>query len=436
MVNSFFFPVSKFSKFGTTSFKTTGKPKKFVSFTLIKYIQEMKSTPAFMLIILLLLCFLPQCDTGSANISGSDVVTGAEKIMDYLPLIRNKRIAIVANQTSMAGNKHLVDTLFSLGIDIKAIFAPEHGFRDLADAGESISNGRDSLTGLPVVSLYGTHLKPTPDDLKGLDVIIYDIQDVGTRFYTYISTMTYVMESCAAYGIKFIVLDRPNPNGFYIDGNILDTAYKSFVGLHPVPVVYGMTAGEYAQMVNGEGWLEKGIKCDLTVIKCDNYNHKTLYNLPVKPSPNLPNQTAIYLYPSLCFFEGTEISCGRGTGFPFQVFGSPDLPDRGFSFIPESMPGAGNPKFRGEKCFGTDLRNSISDGIVPRPQLNLEWIIRAYNDYPEKDKFFRSYFDVLAGGPALREQIINGLTADEIRTSWSQGLEKFAKIREKYLLYK
>jgi uncharacterized protein YbbC (DUF1343 family) len=435
MVNSYSSLVPKFSKFDTTSLTIAGNHKKFISFTLILNNSEMKGIPILLLVVLLT-GYLPGCRTGPVSKTGSDVVTGAMRIKDYISLIKDKKIAIVANQTTLIGKKHLVDTLLSLGLDIKAIFAPEHGFRNLADAGMSIDNDRDSVTGLPVISLYGTHLQPTSDDLNETDVVIFDIQDVGTRFYTYISTMTYVMESCAENNIKFIVLDRPNPNGFYCDGNILDTAYRSFVGLHPVPVVHGMTVGEYAQMVNGEGWLKGGIKCDLTIIKCDNYTHDKFYNLPVRPSPNLPNQTAIYLYPSLCFFEGTEVSCGRGTRFPFQVFGSPKLPDRGFSFIPESVAGALNPRFQGEKCFGTDLRNSIQEGIVPQPHLNLEWVIEAYKDYPEKEKFFRSYFDVLAGGPVLREQIIKGMTADEIRATWTDGLEKYSRMREKYLLYK
>jgi uncharacterized protein YbbC (DUF1343 family) len=435
MVNSYSSLVPKFSKFDTTSLTIAGNHKKFISFTLILNNSEMKGIPILLLVVLLT-GYLPGCRTGPVSKTGSDVVTGAMRIKDYISLIKDKKIAIVANQTTLIGKKHLVDTLLSLGLDIKAIFAPEHGFRNLADAGMSIDNDRDSVTGLPVISLYGAHLQPTSDDLNETDVVIFDIQDVGTRFYTYISTMTYVMESCAENNIKFIVLDRPNPNGFYCDGNILDTAYRSFVGLHPVPVVHGMTVGEYAQMVNGEGWLKGGIKCDLTIIKCDNYTHDKFYNLPVRPSPNLPNQTAIYLYPSLCFFEGTEVSCGRGTRFPFQVFGSPKLPDRGFSFIPESVAGALNPRFQGEKCFGTDLRNSIQEGIVPQPHLNLEWVIEAYKDYPEKEKFFRSYFDVLAGGPVLREQIKKGMTADEIRATWTDGLEKYSRMREKYLLYK
>jgi uncharacterized protein YbbC (DUF1343 family) len=362
--------------------------------------------------------------------------TGAENINDYLSLIKGKNIAIVANQTSMVGNRHLVDTLLSQGIRIKQIFAPEHGFRYMADAGAVITDGKDPNTGIQIISLYGKQYKPTSENLKGIDVVLYDIQDVGTRFYTYISTLHYVLESCAENNVQCIVLDRPNPNGFYFDGNVSDTAHRSFVSMDPVPIVHGLTVGEYAMMANGEGWLKGGVKCSLKVIKCQNYTHNTYFEVPIKPSPNLPNQTSIYLYPSLCFFEGTVVSCGRGTKFPFQVFGSPDLPDRGFSFTPESVPGATNPVHLGNKCYGTDLRRSIENKKVPSPKLNLEWVISAYNDYPEKEKFFTKYFDVLAAGPTLREQIIKGMSSEEIRATWKEGLIKYGKIREKYLLYK
>jgi uncharacterized protein YbbC (DUF1343 family) len=363
-------------------------------------------------------------------------IPGANQIELYRSVIEGKSVAVVANQTSMIESTHLVDTLLSLGINIKIIFAPEHGFRNLADAGETIENGKDIETGIPVISLYGSHLKPTARDLAGIDVVIFDIQDVGTRFYTYISTLHYLLESCAENHVKCLILDRPNPNGFYFDGNILDTVYHSFVGMDPVPVVHGMTVGEYAKMINGEGWLKNGVRCDLIVIKCKNYTHKSLYELPIKPSPNLPNQTSIYLYPSLCFFEGTAISLGRGTLFPFQVFGSPDLPDRGFSFIPHSVPGAKNPPLLGIRCFGTDLRDALKNKLVPKPELNLDWLISAYQDFPNKDKFFNSYFDVLAGGPVLREQILKGMTSEQIRATWKEGLSRFSKIRQKYLLYK
>ena len=363
-------------------------------------------------------------------------IPGAGRPDLYLPLITGKPVAVVANQASMTGKMHIVDFLLSKGIDVKRIFAPEHGLRGVAEAGESISDGKDAVTGLPVISLYGSHFKPTPEDLKGIDIVIFDIQDVGVRFYTYISTLHYVMEACAENGKMCIVLDRPNPNGFYIDGNIADTSYKSFVGLHPVPIVYGMTIGEYAMMINGEKWLRGGVKCDLEVIKCKYYTNKTYYELPVRPSPNLPNQTSVYLYPSICLFEGTSISLGRGTPFPFQVYGSPLLPDKGFSFIPVSVPEAKNPPLAGLKCYGKDLRDAIKEKLVPSHGINLEWLIEAWQDYPQKDKFFTAYFDVLACGPVLREQIGKGMTADQIRESWKPGLTEFRKIRAKYLLYK
>jgi uncharacterized protein YbbC (DUF1343 family) len=362
-------------------------------------------------------------------------IPGSYQIDLYRDAIQGKSVALVANQTSMIVHTHLLDSLLSIGIDIRLVFAPEHGFRNMADAGEMIEDGRDSQTGITLVSLYGTHLKPTAKDLKGIDVVLFDIQDVGARFYTYISTLHYIMEACSENSIKCIVLDRPNPNGFYFDGNILDTAYSSFVGMDPVPIVHGMTMGEYAQMINGEGWLKGGVKCDLTVIKCRNYDHKSYYTLPDKPSPNLPNQNSVYLYPSICFFEGTVISCGRGTSFPFQAFGSPYLPDRGFSFTPASVSGAKNPPLLGVKCYGTDLRQAIDKKMVPKAEVNLEWLIGAYKDFPKKEDFFLPYFDVLAGGPVLREQIQNGMSARHIRAKWKEGLAKFSRIREKYLLY-
>ncbi|MBP5589899.1 MAG: DUF1343 domain-containing protein, partial [Bacteroidales bacterium] len=304
------------------------------------------------LVFLLLLGVSIYACSNKAPSSNSDVpfAVGAELLDQYVHLLDVQNVGVVANQTSMVNDEHLVDVLLGKGVNLVSIFALEHGFRGVADAGATISDDKDEKTGLPIVSLYGSHRKPTPEDLNGLDVMIFDIQDVGARFYTYISSLHYVLEACAENGVSCIVLDRPNPNGFYVDGNILDTAYSSFVGMHPVPVVHGMTIGEYAQMINGEGWLNNGLKCDLIVIPCQNYTHSTPYELPIKPSPNLPNQNSIYLYPSLCWFEGTNISVGRGTSFPFQVYGAPELPDRGFSFTPESVAGATNPPFKGVKC--------------------------------------------------------------------------------------
>lgn len=363
-------------------------------------------------------------------------VPGANRIEQYRHLIEGKAVALVANQTSMAGQTHLVDNLKGIGIDLKVIFAPEHGFRDLASAGQAIEDSRDVRTGIPIISLYGAKQKPSPDDLSGIEVVLFDIQDVGARFYTYISTLHYVMEACAENKVGLIVLDRPNPNGFYTDGNIADTSRRSFVAMHPIPVVHGMTVGELAQMINGEGWLKGAIRCDLKVIKCENYTHKTLYELPVMPSPNLPNQTSVYLYPSLCFFEGTRISLGRGTPFPFQVYGSPGLPDTGFSFTPESVPAAVNPPFKGVKCYGVDLRDAIAQKLVPGKALNFEWLIDAYTRYPDKENFFTPYFDVLAAGPQLREMIISGMSGNQIRETWKVDLNEFIKRRQKYLLYK
>ncbi len=387
-------------------------------------------------LIILTFLFVTAGTACSADKNDNRLMTGAERISEYLPLIEGKTVAVVANQTSMVGSAHLIDTMLSLGADIELIFAPEHGFRDLADAGAVITSGTDPVTGINVMSLYGNKKKPAAEDLEGIDIVIFDIQDVGTRFYTYLTTMCYVMEACAENGKQFIVLDRPNPNGYYVDGPILDTAgYSSFVGIHPIPVVHGMTLGEYAGMVNGEGWLAKGVKCDLKVIQCENYTHSTMYELPVIPSPNLPNMNSIYLYPSICFSEGTILSCGRGTSFAFQVLGAPKMPDSGFSFTPQPTFGASNPKHNGVVCYGTDLRNALADGLVPKPEMNLGWIIEAYNAYPEKESFFNGYFDTLAGSSTLREQIIRGMTVEEIRATWKEGLDKFRTIRAKYLLY-
>ena len=354
----------------------------------------------------------------------------------YLPVIAGKRVAIVANHASRIGNTHLVDSLLKRKVNIVKIFSPEHGFRGQSEAGEMLGSNIDSKTGLPVISLYGKHKKPTAEDLASVDIVLFDLQDVGTRFYTYISTLTYVMEACAENGISVILLDRPNPNGFYVDGPVLEPAFSSFVGMHPVPVVYGMTIGEYALMVNGEKWLKNEAQCDLQLIRLENYQHNMLVTLPVSPSPNLPNWESIYLYPSLCFFEGTIVSEGRGTDYPFQIYGHPDFPHGSFAFTPRSIKGASvNPKFKGERCFGQDLRSYANNYRHNDQQLNLSWLINSYQLLSGKNDFFISYFDTLAGTDKLRKQIEAGATEEEIRESWKEDLRAFNKIREKYLLY-
>lgn len=366
------------------------------------------------------------------------VQTGAERTELYLDLLMDREIGIVANQTSMIGEVHLVDSLYALGSHVTRIwkvFSPEHGFRGEAEYGELVEDGVDPKTGFPVVSLYGRNRKPSDADLAELDLVVFDIQDVGTRFYTYISTLYYVMQACAENGKELLVLDRPNPNGFYVDGPVLEPEFSSFVGMHEVPVVYGMTIGEYARMINGEGWLGEGLTCDLRVIPCRNYTHRSLYELPVAPSPNLPNMNSIYLYPSLCFFEGTVISEGRGTDAPFEVFGHPDLQGMDFSFTPEPRPGAAShPKHMGKTCHGRDLRY-LRDSLDRPAHLNLSWLISAYRNFPDKENFFIPYFENLAGTARLRQQIRDGWSEEEIRFSWQEDLDAFRRIRSKYLLY-
>jgi len=359
------------------------------------------------------------------------VITGAEKIDHITRELQGKAVALVVNYTALVGSTHLADTLKSHNIDIKKIMAPEHGFRGDAANGEHVKDGFDTKTGLPVVSLYGKNRKPTPEQLSDADVVVYDIQDVGVRFFTYISTLHYVMEACAENNKKLIVLDRPNPNAHYIDGPVLNPEFKSFVGMHPVPVVHGMTVGEFAQMINGEGWLENKAKCDLTVIPLSNWTHNDRYSLPVRPSPNLPNDQAVRLYPSICLFEGTTISLGRGTDFPFQAIGHPDLKDMPFQFTPVTIPGmALNPPQENKLCYGLDLRNvSIPD------KLDLHYLIDMYKAFPDKEKFFIPFFERLAGGTVLREQIQKGLTEDEIRTTWQADLDNYKAMRKQYLLY-
>ncbi len=363
------------------------------------------------------------------------IVVGAERTELYINKLKNKKVAVLTNQTGLIKNTSIVDSLVALKINIVKIFSPEHGFRGSADAGQTVKNGKDVKTGIPIISLYGKHKKPTAEDLKGVDIVVYDIQDVGVRFYTYISTLHYMMEACAENNVELLVLDRPNPNGYFVDGPVLQPKYKSFIGMDPVPIVYGMTVGEYAKMLNGEKWLKNGEQCKLEVIKCKNYNHKKFYKLPVKPSPNLPNMTAVLYYPTLGLFEGTVMSVGRGTDAPFQLIGHPKLSDGYVDFTPKSMPGAKHPKFEGVKCKGYDARDNGIDYIVEKRGIGLPCLIKAYANLTEKDGYFKPSFNLLAGNSELKEQIKFRIHADEIRDSWAEDLKKFKEIRKKYLLY-
>lgn len=398
----------------------------------------------------------------AAQTGEKKVITAAERIPVYLPLIKGKNIGVFANHTSMVGNTHLVDTLRKLGVNIKVIFGPEHGFRGTAPAGEKISNYTDEETGIPVVSLYGSKRRPSAEDVKGIDILLFDIQDVGVRFYTYISSLEEFMEAAFEFKISLLLLDRPNPNGHYVDGPVLDLKYRSFVGRQPVPVVYGMTMAEYAMMLTGEKWLsEKANKYadyfqkvtqhhpdtpfHFMVIKNANYDHKTKYVLPVKPSPNLPNIQSIYLYPSTCYFEGTVLSEGRGTDKQFQVFGHPSLPKNLYSFTPNPNEGAKSSKHFGKVCYGWDLSGTVEDVLAKVDnKLQLKWLIDAYKLFPQKDSFFivpksgrmeESFFTKLAGNNALWQQIKTGKSEAEIRKSWEPKLGEFKAIRKKYLLY-
>tara|TARA_B100001250_G_scaffold144171_1_gene123409 strand:- start:7904 stop:9046 length:1143 start_codon:yes stop_codon:yes gene_type:complete len=362
------------------------------------------------------------------SINAQSIQIGAERINIYTPLLQNKNVAVVGNQTSMIGKTHLVDSLLSLNIKITKVFSPEHGFRGRADAGAKIEDEVDRETGIPIISLYGKNKKPQEEHLQQIDIFLFDIQDVGARFYTYISTLHYIMESAAENNIKVIILDRPNPNGHYIDGPIREDGFESFVGMHPIPIVHGMTIGEYGKMINGEGWITK--TCDLTIIKMGKYTHDMHYNLPIKPSPNLPNSRSINLYPSLCLFEGTNVSIGRGTKYPFQHFGAPYLKGN-YSFIPKSTKGSKFPKNENQECFGTDLR--FQDDYLT--EINLNWLIECYKNCPEKEKFFNNFFDKLAGTNKLKMQIISGKNSKEIRSSWKKELEEFKRTRAKYLIY-
>jgi len=360
-----------------------------------------------------------------------EIKTGADNFTYYLPLLKGKNVGIVTNQTGILSNKtHLVDFLLEKNINLQKIFAPEHGFRGSADAGEHVIDGKDSKTGLPIVSLYGDNKKPKPEQLKGIDVMLFDLQDVGVRFYTYISSLHYIMEACAENNVELIVLDRPNPNGSIVDGPILEKENSSFVGMHVIPLLHGMTIGEYAQMIDGEKWLKNGIQCSLKVIPCLNYKREMSYSLPVKPSPNLPNDQSINLYASLCLFEGTTISVGRGTEMQFQIYGSPYLPKSSFSFTPKPNFGAKDPVYNGKLCYGENLTT------IPKvSNLELKWLMKAYNETPDKTKFFNPFFTKLAGTKKLQQQIEAGIPEFEIRKSWEKGLNDFKTMRKKYLIY-
>ncbi len=379
------------------------------------------------------------------------IITGAENVKAYLPILKNKNVGIVTNQTGVIittkpssvplyNGSHaegttinfinLVDFLVNQKISVQKIFAPEHGFRGTADAGEHVVDGKDTKTGLPIISLYGNNKKPKAEQLAGIDVMVFDLQDVGARFYTYISTLHYIMEACAENNIQLIVLDRPNPNGAIVDGPILEKEYTSFVGMHPIPLLHGMTIGEYAKMINGEKWLKNGIQCNLTVIPCLNYKREMTYRLPVKPSPNLPNDQAVNLYPSLCLFEGTNVSVGRGTEMQFQIYGSPYLPISDFSFTPIPNLGAKDPVYKNQVCYGENLTS------IPRVnQLELKWLVKAYTTTSDKSNFFSDFFTKLAGTKKLQQQIESGISEQEIRKSWEKGLNQFKEMRKKYLIY-
>ncbi len=363
------------------------------------------------------------------------IITGAERTEIYVNSLKNKRVGIVANQTTVIGKTHLVDSLLSLGIEVKKVFSPEHGFRGTASAGEHVKSSKDIKTGLPIVSLYGKNKKPTKEQISDLDVIIFDIQDVGARFYTYISTLHYVMEAAAENGKKILVFDRPNPNGFYVDGPVLNPKFESFVGKHKIPVVHGLTVGELAKMINGEGWLKNGIKCELEVVKSLNYEHTDFYKLPVAPSPNLPNMSSVYLYPSICFFEGTSVSVGRGTDLPFQVIGSPFIDSTEFSFIPAPNGGSKSPKHKGKTCHGYNLSMFGLLYIRNTKQLYLHWLVGMNEKTNGKFITRASFFDLLAGTDSMRKQIEAQKSIEEIRLSWQNDLETYKIMRKKYLLY-
>jgi len=387
--------------------------------------------------LLAFIFFIFSLSSAQSRQQANKVTVGAERTEKYFHLLKGKRVALVANHTALVGTTHLADTLLSAGVQLVKIFAPEHGFRGNADAGEHISSYTDEKTGLSVISLYGKNFKPKPEDLKGIDIVVFDIQDVGVRFYTFLSTMHYVMEACAENDIPFLLLDRPNPNGYFVDGPVLDLKFQSFVGMHPIPLVHGMTLGEFAKMINAEGWLKDGIQCKLEVIPCEGYTHSTMYRLPVKPSPNLPNMLSVYLYPSLGLFEGTIMSVGRGTEFPFQVYGHPGMKSTVFSFTPTRMEGFDkNPLYREQLCYGVDLRDFEERFVIDRREIILEWLQFAYRNVDDKENFFNPFFSRLIGNDQIADMIKKGAGISQIRRTWEKDVAEFKKLRKKYLLYK
>lgn len=389
----------------------------------------MRTTVITSLLFCITLC------TNAQKTNNSRIAVGAEQTSEYFPILKNKKIAVFSNHTGMIGNKHTIDVLLENKLNVVAIFSPEHGFRGNADAGEHVSSSVDSKTGVPILSLYdGKAGKPSEESMRKFDVLLVDIQDVGLRFYTYYISMVKLMDACAEYNRKMIILDRPNPNGHYVDGPILDMKYKSGVGWLPIPVVHGMTLGELALMVNGEKWLPASKECDVTVIKCKNYTHRSLYQLPVAPSPNLPNMKAIYLYPSTCYFEATPVSLGRGTSLPFQIYGHPNMRGYDYSFTPKSVPGAKNPPQLDKLCYGKDL-SGLSDKEIWEKGVDLSYVIDAYTNLNMGEHFFRPFFELLIGTDYVRKMIIQGKSADEIKAMWKDDVEKFKVQRKPYLLY-
>ena len=383
----------------------------------------------------ILLIVILTCITFYCQANQNRVIVGAEQTNVYLPLLKNKRIAIFSNHTGMIGNKHLLDVLLENKINVVAIFSPEHGFRGNADAGEHVSSSVDSKTGVPILSLYDGKLgRPSEESMRKFDLLIVDIQDVGLRFYTYYASMVRLMDACAEYNRKMLILDRPNPNGHYVDGPILDMKYKSSVGWLPIPIVHGMTLGELALMVNGERWLPASRICDITVIKCKNYTHQTMYELPIPPSPNLPNMKAVYLYPSTCYFEATPVSLGRGTQLPFQIYGHPNMLGYDYTFTPQSIPGAKNPPQLNRICHGVNL-SELSNEEIWKKGVDLSYLIDAYRNLNMDDYFFRPFFELLTGRDYVRKMIKQGKNADEIKARWKEDVEKFKIQRKPYLIY-